>query len=145
MPGGSAETRRICFITHMNCVSNSSKFWVGSGSSSDPDPNLCCGSYPTKPRTIEIGPVLPPTTWHSNITSFAAIKNLGSNRIMTWSTCKLCSILRTFRSRFQICDKKPANFACYLGVISQRFYKYWSDCKVEIVRWKSKQNYTIYI
>ena len=76
---------------------------VGSGSGSDPEPNRCNGSYHTKTRTVAIGPVLPPKTRHFNITTLASIKYLSSDRIMTWSVCRLCSSSRSFTSRFQIC------------------------------------------
>jgi len=77
---------------------------VGSGSGSDPEPNRCNGSYHTKTRTVAIGPVLPPKTRHFNITSLAPIKYLSSDRITTQSVAKLCSFMRSFTSRFQICN-----------------------------------------
>ena len=76
---------------------------VGSGSGSDPEPNRCNGSYHTKTRTVAIGLVLPPKTRHFNITSLPPIKYLSSDRIVTWSICKLCSFMRSFTSRFRIC------------------------------------------
>jgi len=78
---------------------------VSSGSCSDLELNHCNGSYLMKTRTLAIGPVLPPKTRHFNTTSLAPIKYLSSDRIMTPSTCKLCSSMRSFTSRFQICDR----------------------------------------
>jgi len=86
---------------------------VGFGSGSDPEPNRCNGSYHTDTRTIAIGPVLPPKTRHFNITTLAPIKNLSSDRIMTWSVCRLFSSSRSFTSRFQICD--PTNI-CWVAI-----------------------------
>jgi len=77
---------------------------VGSGSGSNPEPNCCNWSYHLKTWTVAIGLVLPPKTWHFNITSLAPIKYLSSDRIMTRSICKLCSFMRSFTSSFQICD-----------------------------------------
>jgi hypothetical protein len=78
--------------------------WVGSGSGSDPEPNRCNRSYHTKTWTVAIGPVLPPKTRHFNRSWLAPIKNLRSDHIMTWSTCKLWSFLRSFTFHFQMCD-----------------------------------------
>ena len=78
--------------------------WVGSRSSSDPEPNCCYGSYETKTRTVAIGPVPPPNTRHSNITSLAPIKYMSSDRIVTWSIRKLCVSMHSFTSCFEICD-----------------------------------------
>jgi hypothetical protein len=55
-------------------------------------------------RTVAIGPVLPPNTWHFNITSLAPIEFLSSDRIMTQSICKLWSFVRSFTARFQMCN-----------------------------------------
>jgi hypothetical protein len=78
---------------------------VGSWSGSDPEPNRCNGSYHTKTRTVAFGPVIAPKTRHFNTTSLPPIKYLSSDRIMTWSLCKLCSFMRSFTSRFQIFDR----------------------------------------
>jgi hypothetical protein len=58
-----------------------------------------------KIRTVAIGPVLPPKTRHSMSTIWAPIKYLSSDRIMTWSVCRLCSFSCSFTSRCQICDQ----------------------------------------
>jgi hypothetical protein len=63
------------------------------------------GSYHIKTWTVAIGPVLPPKPRHFNTTSLALIIYLSSDRIMTRSICKLCSFMRSFTYRFQICDQ----------------------------------------
>ena len=77
---------------------------VCSGCGSNPEPKSPNGSYHMKIRTIAIGLALPPTTRHFNTRSLAPIKYLSSDHIMTWSTCKLCSFMGSFTSRFQQCD-----------------------------------------
>ena len=44
-------------------------------------------------------------TRHFNTTSLAPINYLSSDRIMTRSIRKLCNFMRSFTSRFQICDR----------------------------------------
>ena len=78
---------------------------VSSRSGSDPEQNRCNVSYHMKTGTVAIGPVLPPKTRHFNITSLSPIKYLSSDGIMTQLICKLCSFMRSFTSRFQICDR----------------------------------------
>ena len=60
-----------------------------------------------KPRTVVIGPVLPPKTRHWNLTTWPPIKYLSCDRIVTWSVYRSCSFTSSFISRFQICD--PTN------------------------------------
>jgi len=81
--------------------------WVSSGSSSDPEPNCCNGSHHMKTRTVAIGPVLPPKTRHFNIISFAPIRYLSSDRIVTWSIRKLRSFMRSFTTGSHTCH--PTN------------------------------------
>ena len=73
----------------------------GSRLGLEPEPNRCNGSYHTKTQTVAIGPVIPPTTWHFNITTLAPIKYLSSDRITTWSIRRLCRISRSFTSHVQ--------------------------------------------
>jgi len=61
-----------------------------------------------KTRPTGNGPVLQPKTRHFNITTLPLIKDLSSDRIITWSVRRLCSSTRSFTSRYQICD--PTNF-----------------------------------
>jgi len=70
----------------------------------EPEPNRCNGSYNTETRTVAIGPILPPKTWHFNLTTLAPIKYLSSDCIVTWSIRRLCRVSRSFTSRVQICD-----------------------------------------
>jgi hypothetical protein len=44
-------------------------------------------------------------TRHFNTTSLTPSKYLSSDRIMTWSICKLYSFVPSFTSRFRICDR----------------------------------------
>jgi hypothetical protein len=67
---------------------------IGSRPSTDPDLNHCNWSY-----DIE--------THHSNITRLPPIQYWSSDRIVTWSICTLCSVMRTHTSRCQICN--PSN------------------------------------
>jgi hypothetical protein len=46
-------------------------------------------------------------TRHFNITTLAPIMYLISDRIVTWSVCRMCSCSRSFTSRFPHCD--PTN------------------------------------
>ena len=80
---------------------NSSGLGLGS------EQNRCNGFYHTKTPTVAIGPVLPPTTRHFNLTTLTPIKYLSSDRIVTWSVHRLCSFTSSFSSRVQICD--PTN------------------------------------
>jgi len=75
-----------------------------SGLGLEPGLNCCNGSYHTKTRTVAIGPVLPPKTPHFNSTTMAPIQYFSSDRIMTWSICRLCRFSRSFTSRLQIGD-----------------------------------------
>jgi len=77
---------------------------IGSRSGSNLKPDHCNWFYRTKSWTLAIGPVLPPKTRQFNITSLLAIKYLSSNRIVTWSVCRLCSLRRCVTSRFQMYD-----------------------------------------
>jgi len=61
-------------------------------------------------RPIGSWPVLPPKTGHFNITTLPAIKYSSSDRVMTWSVCRVCSSSHSFTSPSQICD--PTNTCC---------------------------------
>jgi len=114
--------------------------WVGSGSGSNLKSNRCNGSYHMKTRTVAIGPVLPPKTWHFNIKSLAPIKYLSSDGIMTQSICKLCSFMRTFTSRFQICDRTNIHWVAIESLqISLEIWLYFTAILRILVRsqiWK---------
>jgi len=58
---------------------------VDSESVSDTKPNQCNVSYYNKPRTVAIGPVLPPKTGHCNMTHCSPIEYLSSDRIVIFS------------------------------------------------------------
>jgi len=75
---------------------------VGSGFSSDAEPNHCNRSYHTKTRTVAIGPVLSPKTRHYMTTIFSPTKYLSSDCIVTWSVGRLCSFSPSFTSRSQM-------------------------------------------
>jgi len=76
----------------------------GSGLVLEPELNLCNGSYHAKAQTVATGPVLPPKTRHLNLPTWATIKYLSSDCIVTSSICRLCSFSRSFTSRIQISD-----------------------------------------
>ena len=80
---------------------------VGSGSGSTQNRTVATVLTTQKTRPTGNGPVLPPKTRHFNITTLPPIKYLSSDRIMTWSVCRLCSSTRSFTSRSQIFD--PTN------------------------------------
>ena len=77
---------------------------VGSRSGSTRTRTVATGLTTPKTQTIGNGAVLPPKTRHLKLTILAPIKYLSSDRITTWSVCRLCSFGRSFTSRFQICD-----------------------------------------
>jgi len=64
------------------------------------------GCYPENRGTHRVrGRVRTRPRFHFTVPpTLAPIKYLSSDRIMTWSVRKLCSISRSFISRFQICD-----------------------------------------
>jgi len=66
---------------------------------------MATGLPTRKTLTIGNGPVLPPKTRHFKFTMLAPIKYLSSDRTMTWSVRTLCSFIRSFTFRFQICDQ----------------------------------------
>jgi len=111
--------------------------WVGFGSISGPEPNCCNRSYHTKTWTVAIGLVLPPKTCHFNITSLAPIKYLSSDCIVTWSIRKLCSFMRSFTSRFQICDLTNI---CWVAIENPRFshhiWTYFTAIQRILVGWQ---------
>jgi len=76
---------------------NRSRIWL------ELEPDCRNGFYHTKTQTVPIGPVLPRKTRHLNFTSLAQIEYWSSDHIVTWSMRKLCSVSRSFTSRFQIC------------------------------------------
>jgi len=75
---------------------------------------------------------LPPTTHYFNLTTWALIKYLSCDHIMTSLICRLSSFIRFFTSHIQICDltiirwvtiKNPRNLPtlwCYLTAIQRR-------------------------
>jgi len=103
------ETLHLRIIQYMenavlSSVSNSSKFPGQFRVRFRPATKPFEWVLPHETRTMAIGLVLPPKTRHFHIKSVAPIKYLSSDRIMTQSTRKLCSYMRSFTSRFQICD-----------------------------------------
>jgi len=62
----------------------------GSGSGSNPELDRCNG--------------FPPKTRHFKSTILGPIKYLSSDRIVTWSVRRLCSVSPSFPSHSQICD-----------------------------------------
>jgi hypothetical protein len=78
-------------------------FRVGSGCGSTGTRTMATALTTWKTRTIGNGRVLPPKTRHFKSTILAPIKYLSSDRIMTWSVCRLCSFNRSFTSCCQIC------------------------------------------
>jgi len=92
--------------------------WVGSGSRSNPQPHCWNRFYHTKSWTVAIRPVLPPKTWHFNLTTLAPIKYLSSDHIVPWSIRTLCRISRSSTSRFQICETTNI---CWVGIENTRF------------------------
>jgi len=75
----------------------------GSALGLDLDRNRCNGLYHAKTWTVAIGPVLPLKTRNFNCKTLAPMKYLSSDRIVTWSLCRLCRSRRSVTSRFQIC------------------------------------------
>jgi len=75
-----------------------------SGSSSTRNRTVTTGLTTRITRTIGNGLVSPPKTRHFKFTILALIKYLSSDRITTWSICRLCSFSRSFTFRFQICN-----------------------------------------
>jgi hypothetical protein len=80
---------------------------VCSRPGSDLELNCCNGSYHTETWTVALWPGFPPKTRHINITTLAPIMYLISDRIVTWSVCRMCSCSRSVTSRFPHCD--PTN------------------------------------
>jgi len=78
---------------------------VGSGYGSTRNRTVATDLTTRKTWTIWNGPLLPPKTRHFKFTILAPIKYLSSDRIMTWSVCRLSSFGRSFTSRSQICDQ----------------------------------------
>jgi hypothetical protein len=83
---------------------------VGSRYGSTRNRTMATGLNTPKTRTVAIGPVLPPKTRHFKFTILAPIKYLSSDRIVTWSVCRLCSFSRSFTFRSQIWDR--TNIRC---------------------------------
>jgi len=90
---------------------------IGSWSRSNPEPDRCNRFYHTKTWTVAIGPVLPPKTWHFNLTTLAPIKYLSSDHIVPWSIRTLCGMSRSSTSRFQICETTNI---CWVGIENTR-------------------------
>jgi len=72
-----------------------------SGLGLEPEPNSCNRSYPTKTRTVAIGP---PKTRHFKLTTLALNKYLSTDGIVTRSIRRLCRIICSFTFRVQICN-----------------------------------------
>jgi hypothetical protein len=64
------------------------------------------GCYPENRSTHRVrGRVGTGPRFHITVpATFAPIKYLGSDRMMTWSICRLCNFSPSFTSRCQICD-----------------------------------------
>ena len=77
---------------------------VSSGSSSTGTQTVSTGLTTRTTRTVGNGAVLPPKTCHFKFTILAPIKYLSSERITTWSVCRLCGFSHPFASRFHICN-----------------------------------------
>jgi len=119
--------RHLVFATGPN-----SRF--SSGPCSNPEPDRYNGFCHTKIWTIVIGPVVPPKTRHSNLTTFAWIKYLSSDRIMTWSVPRLCIISYWFTSQIQNCD--ATNIRCVtieIPLISHPIWRYFTATQQVLV------------
>jgi hypothetical protein len=85
-------------------------------------------------------------TQYFNLTTWAPIKYLSSDHIVTWSIRRLCKISRCFTHGVQICDPtniylvkiKTRQLRLKHGVFSKRLNDYWSDPQSECGRWKSR-------
>ena len=93
------------------CVNNSGSWLVvapvptrqyGSGLRLEPEPNRFNRSHHRQTRTVAIELVLPPKSLHFNLTTLAASKYLSSDRIVTWSICRLCRVGHSSTSRDQL-------------------------------------------
>jgi hypothetical protein len=78
---------------------------VSSGSGTTRNRTVATVLTSRKTRTVGNGPVLQPKTRHFKFTIVAPIKYFSSDRITTWSICRLCSFSRSITSRFQIFDR----------------------------------------
>jgi len=84
-------------------------------------------------QTIAIGPVLPPKIQHLNLIPWTLIEYLSSDRIMTWSICRLSRLRCTSTFHSQICHlatigwvvienwRIPPKFWCFFTVTQQIF------------------------
>jgi len=79
---------------------------VSYGSSSTWNRTVAIGLTTSKSRTVGNGPVLPPNTQHFEFTVLPPIQYLSSDRIMTWSICRLCSFSFSFTSCCEIWDRR---------------------------------------
>jgi len=78
---------------------------VSSVSGTTRNQTVATGHTTWTTQTIGHGPVLPPKTRHFKCTNLPPIKNLSSDRIMTWSLHTLCSFSRSFTSSCQISNR----------------------------------------
>jgi len=119
---------------------------VGSRSGSDPERISWNGSYQTKTRTVAIGPVLPPKTRHCNIISCTLNKYLSLDHIVTWSIWKLCNVMCSFTSRFQMCNPTNIDWVAidhpHASLESVRYFTAilwllvgWQICKRTVTEW----------
>jgi len=95
---------RAQFYPVNDSVSNGSKlpgrFWVRF----HPNPDRGNGFYHTKNPDHWNWAGFTSKTRHFNLTIWAPIMYLSSDRIMTWLICRLYSFSPSFTSSFQICD-----------------------------------------
>jgi len=108
--------------------------WFGSGSGSNLEPDCCNGFCHTKTQNVAIEPVVQPKSRRFNLTTFAPIKYLSSDCIVTWSVHRLCISSRSFPSRFQKCD--ATNIRC-VGIenpqISHQIWPYFTATQQIVV------------
>jgi len=103
LPFGAGLAAPLSSQSHL-VLATSTKYWVGSGSSSTQNRTVATDLNTHKPRTVGNGPVLPPKSRHFKFTVLPPIKYLSSDCITTQSICTLCSYTGTFTFQFQICD-----------------------------------------
>jgi len=79
--------------------------------------NHCNGFTTWKTQTVAFGLISTsiPGRWKPRF--FTPINYLSSDRIVTWSVCRLCSVSRSFTSCFQICN--PTNI-CWVAIENPR-------------------------
>jgi len=94
----------------------------GSRSGSNPEQDRCNGFYHTKTRTG-----ITTKTHYFTLTTFAPIKYLSSDRIMTWSVHRLSIISHSFTSRVHNCN---VTNICWVAIespqISHQIWRYFT-------------------